>query len=186
MNVAHLKLSQLEQNKGQIPGLPANPREWTQTDIDRLAASLEETPELFEARPIIVYPQGDKYVILAGNLRYSASVQNKAKSVPCIVLPADIPVVKLGQIVLKDNGEFGSWNSGLLAQDWADIPLELWGVEVQKVEDFSGKNKELEVGDFNENIVLKLKYHEPEASLVAARLGENKRETLLSALGYGN
>ena len=186
MKIQHLKLSQLEQNTGQIEGLPANPRQWTQSDIDRLAASLLETPELFEARPIVVFPLGDKFIILAGNLRYSASKKNKASSVPCIVLPADMPVVKLGHIVLKDNGEFGSWNIGLLAQDWADLPLASWGVEVPKMEDFGDKNKELQVGDFSENITLKLKYNEPYASLVLARLGENKKATLLRALDYGN
>lgn len=186
MKQAKLSLNKLEQNTGQIPGLPANPREWTQTDIDRLAASLLETPELFDARPIVVFPLGDKYIILAGNLRYSASKKNKAKTVPCIILPEDMPVSKLGQIVLKDNGEFGSWNVGLLAQDWADLPLASWGVEVPKMEDFGDKNKELQVGDFSENITLKLKYNEPYASLVLARLGENKKATLLRALNYGN
>ena len=33
MKQAKLSLNKLEQNTGQIPGLPANPREWTQTEI---------------------------------------------------------------------------------------------------------------------------------------------------------
>ena len=186
MQVVQLNINSIELNTGQISGLPANPRTWTQTDIDRLAKSLLETPELFEARPIVVYPHEDKYITLAGNLRLSASRQNKAETVPCIILPADCSITKLAHIVLKDNGEFGSWNYGLLSQEWADLPLEQWGVEVPKMEEFGEKNKEINVGDFSENITLKLKYNEPEASLVTARLGENKKETLLKALEYAD
>lgn len=186
MRIQHLPLSKLEQNTGQIEGLPANPREWTQTDIDRLAISLKETPELFEARPIVVYPLGDKYIILAGNLRYSASRQNKAKTVPCVVLPDNLPVRKLGEIVLKDNGEFGSWNAGLLFLEWKDLPLESWGIEVPELQDYSGKNKEVDVTGFSENIVLKLKYEEPAATLVKTKLGPDPKATILSALHYGN
>lgn len=186
MKVQQIKLSLLEQNTGQIDGLPANPRTWTQGDIDRLAVSLLETPELFQARPIIVYPHGEKYVILAGNLRYDASRKNNAKTVPCIVLPENLDTHKLAEIVLKDNGEFGAWNAALLSQLWADLPLERWGVEVQDLETFSDKNKELNVGDFSENISLKLKYHEPMATVVKNRLGPDMKTTLLSALNYGN
>ena len=186
MKVQQIKLSLLEQNTGQIDGLPANPRTWTQGDIDRLAVSLLETPELFQARPIIVYPHGEKYVILAGNLRYDASRKNNAKTVPCIVLPENLPTHKLAEIVLKDNGEFGEWNAALLASLWTDLPLERWGVEVQEMEDFSGKNKELNVGEFDENITLRLKYDKVNAVLVQNRLGEDKKATLLNALHYGN
>lgn len=180
----HLPLADLEQNIGQIPGLPSNPRTWTQLDIDRLATSLRETPELFEARPLVVYPYNGKYVIIAGNLRYDACRKNNAKDVPVFVLSSDLPVRKLGEIVLKDNGEFGSWNTGLLAQDWANLPLEAWGIETPEMEDFSVKNKEIDVGGFSENITLKLKYQEPDASKVKASLGENKKDTLLKCLGY--
>ena len=186
MKIQNLNLTQLEQNTGQIKGLPANPRQWTQSDIDRLAASLKETPELFECRPIVVYPLEEKFIILAGNLRYAASKKNNAKTVPCVVLPSNLPVRKLGEIVLKDNGEFGSWNVGLLAMEWSDLPLELWGIEVPELVDYSEKNKEIEVGEFDTNITLKLKYNEPYATIVKNRLGENKRETLLNALGYGS
>ena len=52
------------------------------------------------------------------------------------------------------------------------------------MQDYAEKNKEIHVGEFSENIVLKLKYNEPQATLVAARLGEDKRAVLLKALGY--
>ena len=128
MEIVKLKLSALEPNTGQIPGLPINPRQWTRSDIDQLAKSLTETPELFEARPIIAVPHEGKYIILGGNLRYEASKANKASEVPAIILPADTPVDKMKEIVIKDNGSFGAWDYDTLANEWGDLPLTDWGV----------------------------------------------------------
>lgn len=130
MEIVRLKLSVLEQNAGQIEGLPVNPRQWKKGDVEKLAKSLKETPELFEARPIIVVPQGEKFVILGGNMRYEASKLNKAKEVPAVIIPAETPIEKLKEIVIKDNGSFGEWDVDMLANEWDDLPLPDWGVNV--------------------------------------------------------
>lgn len=130
MEIKKIKLKDLAPNAGQIPGLPVNPRQWTKSDIDRLAKSLRETPELFEARPIIAVPSGGKYVILGGNMRYEASRLNKAAEVPVIVLPEKTPVEKLKEIVIKDNGAYGEWDMDALANEWDDLPIGDWGVSV--------------------------------------------------------
>ena len=126
----YLPLAALRQNTGQIEGLPANPRQWTQTDIDRLAKSLEETPELFEARPLIVYPYGNEYVILGGNLRYEGAKKNKMQEVPVHILEQGLSIDKLKEIVLKDNSHFGDWDMDALANEWDDLPLKDWGVDL--------------------------------------------------------
>lgn len=128
MEITRLKLKDLEPNTGQIDGLPINPRQWSKGDIDKLAKSLKETPELFEARPIIVVPHGDKFVILGGNMRYEASRQNGEKDVPCYVMPETLSVDKMKEIVIKDNGSFGGWDPDELANSWDDLPLADWGV----------------------------------------------------------
>lgn len=130
MEIVKLKLADLESNIGQIPDLPMNPRQWTQSDIDSLARSLEETPELFEARPLLVVPHEGKFVILGGNLRFEAAKHNKAKTAPAIVFPENTPITKLKEIVIKDNGSFGSWDYDILANEWDDLPLADWGVPV--------------------------------------------------------
>lgn len=128
MEIVHIPLAELESNIGQIPDLPMNPRQWTKTDIDQLARSLSETPELFEARPLLVVPHDGKFVILGGNLRFEASKQNKATTVPAIVFPESTPIAKLKEIVIKDNGAFGEWDMDALANEWDDLPLADWGV----------------------------------------------------------
>jgi hypothetical protein len=128
--IQYLPLASLSQNRGQIEGLPSNPRQWTQTDIDRLAKSLQETPELFVARPLIVYPYAGEYIILGGNLRYEGAKKNKMKDVPVHILAEDLSLEKLREIVIKDNGSFGEWDMDMLANEWDDLPLKDWGVDI--------------------------------------------------------
>ena len=128
MKTIRLAIKHLEQNTGQIPGLPANPRQWTKTEVEKIAKSLRETPELFEARPIIVTQHGSKYVILGGNLRYEGCKHNKDKDAPCYVIPDDTSIDKMKEIVIKDNGSFGDWDYDVLANLWDDLPLADWGV----------------------------------------------------------
>jgi hypothetical protein len=128
--IQYLPLASLSQNRGQIEGLPSNPRQWTQTDIDRLAKSLQETPELFVARPLIVYPYAGEYIILGGNLRYEGAKKNKMKDVPVHILAEDLSLEKLREIVIKDNGSFGEWDMDMLANEWDDLPLREWGIDM--------------------------------------------------------
>ncbi|MBR2698808.1 MAG: ParB-like nuclease domain-containing protein [Clostridia bacterium] len=128
MEIVRIKMKDLAANRGQVPGLPANPRSWTKGDVERIAKSLKDTPELFEARPLLVYPYGGQYVILGGNLRHAGAQRNHEKDVPCIVFPEDTPPAKLKEIVVKDNGAFGSWDYDALGNEWDDLPLPEWGV----------------------------------------------------------
>jgi len=141
MEIVRIKLSALEPNTGQIPGLPMNPRQWTATDVDRIANSLQETPELFEARPLLVYPLDKKFIILGGNLRHEGAKRNKMKDAPCIVFPADTPIEKLKEIVIKDNGSFGAWDYDTLANEWGDLPLTDWGVPAWNEEETNADDK---------------------------------------------
>ena len=128
METRRIKLTDLVLNEGQIAGLPTNPRQWTKTELDKLKKSLNETPELLEARGILVYPWEGKYLVLGGNMRLSALKALKAKDAPCIVFPEDTPIDKLKEVVIKDNGSFGEWDYETLGNQWDDLPLGDWGV----------------------------------------------------------
>lgn len=143
MEIVKIKVSQLSANTGQLESLPANPRQWTRDELHRLAASLLETPELFEARPCLVYPHEEKYIVLGGNFRLAASRENNTKEVPCIVFPAETPVEKLKEIVIKDNGAFGSWDYDALGNEWDDLPLTEWGVPVWNGEAAAGDGDDM-------------------------------------------
>ena len=142
MDIVKIKTAKIEPNKGQIEGLPKNPRQWTKGDVERLARSLEETPELFEARPVLVVPHGDKYVALGGNLRLEGAKRNGLKEVPCIIFDAGTDVEKMKEIVIKDNGSFGSWDFDDLANEWDNGQLTEWGVPVWDAEQATEGNEE--------------------------------------------
>lgn len=144
MKIVKLKISDLESNVGQIPGLPKNPRKWSEDEVNILAASLLETPELFEARPIICVQHGEKYVILGGNMRFEASKKNEAKTVPCVVMPQDTPIEKMIEIVAKDNGSFGHWDIPELPKNWSQHNLSDWGVVKLPSIDVSGLFSDIE------------------------------------------
>ena len=137
MEFQRIRLTDLEQNKGQVEGLPSNPREWTRTDLDHLITSIKETPELLEARGLIVYPHEGKYIILGGNMRFSALREMNEVDAPCYVMPSDTPIEKLREIIIKDNGAFGSWDYDMLANEWDDLPLSDWGVPAWNTESIS-------------------------------------------------
>lgn len=134
MEFKKIAVSKLTMNTGQIEGVPANPRQWTQADLDRLAASIEETPELLDARGAIVVPYKGEFVVLGGNMRLTAAKKLGLAEMPCAVLPEDTPAEKMKEIVVKDNGAFGAWDFDALANEWDDLPLTDWGVPAWKHE----------------------------------------------------
>jgi hypothetical protein len=130
MDFRKIALTELDFNTGQIPGLPPNPREWTDLELKRLAKSMKGTPELVEARGCIVVPYEGRYVVLGGNLRLAAAKHLKWRDIMCAVLPESTTVAKLKEIVLKDNSSFGSWDLSLLRKDWSEFDFGNWGINV--------------------------------------------------------
>ena len=58
-----LPLASLELNTGQIEWLPRNPRQWTADDVNKTAKSIAEDEDFLEDRPILVVPNGRKFVV---------------------------------------------------------------------------------------------------------------------------
>lgn len=132
-----LKISTLEANNGQIPWLPTNPRQWTQTDIDKTRDSVLRDPDFLEDRPLLVIPlEEKKWVVFAGNLRREGAKAGKIKEVPAVIYypetEEDRETIKRRAIL--DNGSFGSWDYDTLANEWDDLPLTEWGVPAWKEE----------------------------------------------------
>ena len=130
MQTKKIEIKRLQSNKGQIEGLPANPRKWTNADLEKLMESMEETPMLTEARGCIVYPFGDVFVVLAGNMRAAAAKRIGWKEITCHLVPEGTDIDTLKQIVLKDNSSFGDWDTGLLLSEWKGIEFADWGIEL--------------------------------------------------------
>ena len=127
-----IPLQLLLNNEGQIEGVPRNPRQITEEAFDKLKKSLEES-DLTDFKPLIVYPYGEQFVVLGGNMRLRALNELGVPDVSCIVVPEGTPVAYLKKIVILDNNEFGEYDWDAIANEWSDEPLQDWGLETPKV-----------------------------------------------------
>ena len=132
-----LSIKDLRVNEGQIPGLPKNPRLIRDKRFAQLKQSIAEFPEMLKYREVLVFEWEKKFVVVAGNMRFLACKELGHKQIPARVLPADFPIDKLRELVIKDNIAFGDDDLDVLANEWTEFPLEEWGVELPELEDFT-------------------------------------------------
>lgn len=126
-----LPLAKLEVNKGQIEGVPKNPRFIRDNKYKQLVESIRNTPEMMKARPLIVHKQGDKYVVLAGNMRLRAIRDLKWQEIPVAITAEGTEAKKLREYAIKDNVAFGENDMDLLANEWDLEELNEWGMDLQ-------------------------------------------------------
>ena len=126
----NLDISLLEVNKGQLYGLPKNPRFIKDDRYLALKKSIEEAPEMLSIREIVVYPlENGHYVVIGGNMRLRACQEIGYKELPCKILPLETPVAKLREYTIKDNIAFGSNDWDVIANEWDTEELTEWGME---------------------------------------------------------
>ena len=148
----------LKKNTGQIHGLPKNPRVIKDSSYQLLVKSIQEDPEMLELREVIVYPFEGKYVIIAGNMRYTAMLELGYKEIPCKILDESTPIEKLKAITIKDNTTFGTFDFDELANNWDSEELNDWGVNVwMPEEEIEGVEEVEEVDSFNESVSFVIK-----------------------------
>ena len=130
MNAQMIHTSLLRCNEGQLEGLPSNPRYIKDEKFELLKRSLQESPEMLHLRELLVYPHGDTYIVIGGNMRLRAAEELGIEELPCKVLPATTPVEKLREYTIKDNNGFGDYDWDILANEWDEMPLADWGVDM--------------------------------------------------------
>ena len=126
----NIVISKVYPNDGQIAGLPKNPRLIKGERFRKLCKSIKELPEMTEARDILVYPYNGGYIVIGGNMRLHAYRHLGWKEVPCCILPEDMPVEKLRQMLIQDNNPFGETDWDMIANEWDGKELDDWGFEV--------------------------------------------------------
>ncbi len=124
-----IQISLLDFNKGQLDGLPKNPRFFRDYRYDAMKKSIEDSPEMLNLRELIVYPVGERYIVVCGNLRLRACKELGYKELPCKVLNPETPVKKLREYATKDNVSFGENDMDVMMNDWDKSELQDWGIE---------------------------------------------------------
>ena len=146
-----LPLTRLERNKGQLQGLPKNPRVIRDDKFDKLKQSIQDDPEMLSLRELLVYPlpDSDHFIVIGGNMRLAALKELKETEAPCKILPADTPEDKLKRIAIKDNNGYGEWDYDLLANEWSEELLIACALDIPTV-DIMPEEEEATEDDFNE------------------------------------
>lgn len=152
IEVKEIDLSLLEPNKGQIEGLPKNPRLIKDARYKKLVQSLKDSPEFIKLRELIVYPFNGKYVVIAGNQRLSGLREIKAETAPCKILPIETTVEKLKEYTIKDNVSFGEMDWEIVENEWNAEELEEWGELVEWNDDNEQPKKITKEITFNNEV----------------------------------
>lgn len=124
----------IEPNNGQIESVPANPRKISYDKMESLKKSLQELPDMMSMRELLVYPLNDKYIVIAGNMRFKALLSLGCDRIPCKVIPVETPADKLRAIVIQDNNSFGKMDWDMIAEGWDNNELSSWGVDLPILE----------------------------------------------------
>ena len=146
---------------------PDNPRLIKDDKFKKLVTSLKEFPEMAAVRPIVV---NTDMVVLGGNMRLKAMKEAGWKDVPIEIV--DWSEDKQREFIVKDNVGFGEWNWDDLANEWNAEDLESWGLDVWQPDDFSDKNKEIDIDELGDDMVIKLTYSEDEYNQVKEALSK--------------
>lgn len=108
-----------------------NPRYIKDHKFEKLKQSLKDFPEMLELRPIVV---DSDLMILGGNMRYQAA-KDIGMSEVFITVADGLTDEQKKEFIIKDNASFGDWDWDLLANNWSDVELGDWGVDVWQPEE---------------------------------------------------
>lgn len=183
-----LELNHLEENKGQMKGLPANPRTIEDPRYELLKESITESPQFLKYNPLKVYPlDGGRHIVIGGNMRFRALTDLGFRFVPCIVFPIGTDYETLKKYVILDNAGFGAWDWNALKNDaeWSAQQLTSWGVELPEDWDTDSSDGNQSQSD-NENYSRKVIAPTYEPSDKCPTFHEmydtTKRDTLISEI----
>ena len=124
--------------------LENNPRWIKNDDFERLCASVQNNPELFEAQPIILSDRTGELVIIAGNQRYKAAKEVGLKEVPTVLL-SGLTETKEKEIIIRTNVTNGRWDWDALANgSWDTVDLGNWGVDVSFMGDINSETTDID------------------------------------------
>ena len=109
----------------------SNPRYIKDHKFKQLVKSIKELPQMLDIRPIVV---NEDMVVLGGNMRLKACEKAGLKEVP-IIKASELTPQQQQEFIIKDNVGFGSWDWDILANQWDNVQLGEWGLDVWQPEE---------------------------------------------------
>lgn len=119
-----------------------NPRTISKKELESLKKSLQEDPDYFEGRPILLSDRTGKPVIFAGNQRYEAAKALGWEEVPTVLYHCETEEEEIRR-AMRDNHNNGEWDLDMIANKFSDYPLDDWlGSDWEKMADEFGFEEE--------------------------------------------
>ena len=118
-----MKINKLQPNE-------SNPRIIKSEKFKKLVQSIKDFPQMLELRPIVI---DEDNVILGGNMRYRACVEAGLKEVP-VKIAKGLTEEQKQEFIVKDNVGFGEWDWAILGNEWDNVKLGEWGMDVWQPE----------------------------------------------------
>jgi DNA modification methylase len=119
MKTQKVKITEVKSN-------PNNPRLIKDDKFEKLVKSIKEFPKMLEIRPIVVNAD---MIVLGGNMRLKACKEAGLKEVT-IIFADDLTDEEQKQFIIKDNVGFGEWDWEQLANEWDEVQLQEWGLDI--------------------------------------------------------
>lgn len=120
-----MKISEIHLN-------PDNPRFIKDDRFEKLINNIKEFPKMMKLRPIVVDDTGK---ILGGNMRYRALIELGYQEIPegWVVKASELTEEEKRRFIITDNIPYGDWNNDMLANEWDEIELEDWGMDLSEI-----------------------------------------------------
>lgn len=120
----------VDNNTGQIPGVPENPREMSEMEYKKLKKSLKRDSIYTAISELKLFPFEGRWVAIGGNMRLQAMNELGWTQVIGKPLPADTDAETLTRWVLLDNASFGKWDFDKLANQYSTDLLDDLCIEI--------------------------------------------------------
>lgn len=115
---------------------PNNPRIIKDDKYKKLKQSLKDFPQMLELRPIVY---DDTNTILGGNMRLRALQELASEGMEIkdewFKKASELTEEQKKEFIIKDNVPFGEWDYDILANEWSDLPLDGWGLDIDGWDD---------------------------------------------------
>lgn len=126
------KMMKIEELLGKLQPNPENPRIIKEDEFERLKVKLKEFPEMLEKRPVVY---DENFIILGGNQRFRALRELQSEGFVIkesyFVNATNWTEEQKKQFIITDNVPDGKWDYDLIANEWSDLPLNEWGLNVE-------------------------------------------------------
>ena len=127
----------VDNNTGQIPGVPENPREMTEMEYKKLLKSLQRDSRYTAISELKLYPYEGRWIAIGGNMRLQAMKELGWTTVIGKPIPEDTDAETLTRWILLDNANFGKWDFDKLANQFDTDLLDDLCIEIPPPPDIS-------------------------------------------------